>query len=456
MYVELKSGYHDNGPAWIGRVAFSKTGRTIYYRGKSLRRIPGGGIFANHRDIETGEEYWVSGVKKNGEVTPPSPEHPGGRAVRQSWSARRRIAFLVVGLVPTLWLTRQMPIGFFYMAGGWTMIISALAAVPIGVVAARNWPARRSLLVAVLAAFLAGAGLLAMTVVARADARGQHLPVTDWQARAAALGLQGALAGWAVVAVARRRRGDHAAVVQTLFAYGASIATVALGVMAGRRLPVWFIVPLVSVVAARFAVLPLRDQHAASDSRPSLIATTLLFTSTVAVLVLQGQLLRDLEHLLTTVVAFALGLVLLSFWLPAEGSARRRALGIAAAAFVPLMFAIGLLMPSLAGAQYLFEIGLKKPEALTLKSASYVEGRYERWYVTDLDKGDAMSSVAASFRSPPVSVWPDADGAGLTGLILGYRMEVRHWKQGSPAPMGAGCSTELTSCVRISVQRATS
>jgi hypothetical protein len=67
MYVELKSGYHDNGPAWIGRVAFSKTGRTIYYRGKSLRRIPGGGISANHRDIETGEEYWVSGVKKDGE-----------------------------------------------------------------------------------------------------------------------------------------------------------------------------------------------------------------------------------------------------------------------------------------------------------------------------------------------------------------------------------------------------
>lgn len=67
MHVELKSGYHDNGPAWIGRVTFSKTGRTIYYRGKSLRRITGGGISANHRDVATGEEYWVSGVKKNGE-----------------------------------------------------------------------------------------------------------------------------------------------------------------------------------------------------------------------------------------------------------------------------------------------------------------------------------------------------------------------------------------------------
>jgi len=67
MYVELKTGYSDNGLAWIGRVRFSKTGQTVYYRGKSLRRIPGGGISANHRDVETGEQYWVSGVKRNGE-----------------------------------------------------------------------------------------------------------------------------------------------------------------------------------------------------------------------------------------------------------------------------------------------------------------------------------------------------------------------------------------------------
>ena len=30
MYIELKSGHYNTGPAWIGRVAFSKTGRTIY------------------------------------------------------------------------------------------------------------------------------------------------------------------------------------------------------------------------------------------------------------------------------------------------------------------------------------------------------------------------------------------------------------------------------------------
>ncbi len=66
MYLELKTGFDDDdGPAWIGRVHISKTGRTIYYRDKALRKIPGGGIRGNHADIETGEEYWVSGVKRN-------------------------------------------------------------------------------------------------------------------------------------------------------------------------------------------------------------------------------------------------------------------------------------------------------------------------------------------------------------------------------------------------------
>ena len=34
MYVELKTGYDDNGPAWIRKAFFSKTGKTIYFDGK--------------------------------------------------------------------------------------------------------------------------------------------------------------------------------------------------------------------------------------------------------------------------------------------------------------------------------------------------------------------------------------------------------------------------------------
>jgi len=33
---------------------------------RSNKRAIGGGISGNHYDIQTGEEYWVSGIKKNG------------------------------------------------------------------------------------------------------------------------------------------------------------------------------------------------------------------------------------------------------------------------------------------------------------------------------------------------------------------------------------------------------
>jgi len=62
-YIEQKSGFSDNGPAWIGLVSFSKTGTTVYFNGKAFKR--GQGISGNHYDIETGYEYWISGIKKD-------------------------------------------------------------------------------------------------------------------------------------------------------------------------------------------------------------------------------------------------------------------------------------------------------------------------------------------------------------------------------------------------------
>lgn len=64
MYIELKSGYHDNGPAWIGYVKASKSGQTLYWNDHAFQKCTGVG--ANYVDIETGEEYWISGVKKRG------------------------------------------------------------------------------------------------------------------------------------------------------------------------------------------------------------------------------------------------------------------------------------------------------------------------------------------------------------------------------------------------------
>ena len=66
MYIENKSEAGDRGEARIGWVTFSKTGRSIYYRDKCFQRIKGGGVAGNYFDSETGDEYWISGVKKTG------------------------------------------------------------------------------------------------------------------------------------------------------------------------------------------------------------------------------------------------------------------------------------------------------------------------------------------------------------------------------------------------------
>ena len=64
MYVENKDGTIDGINARIGYVTFSKTGSTIYYRGREL--VKAQGIRGNFLDVETREEYWISGVKKRG------------------------------------------------------------------------------------------------------------------------------------------------------------------------------------------------------------------------------------------------------------------------------------------------------------------------------------------------------------------------------------------------------
>jgi hypothetical protein len=65
MYIECKAEGL-TGDARIGRVTFSQTGKTIYYRGKMFARLKPCGFKANYYDVETGEEYWISGPKRDG------------------------------------------------------------------------------------------------------------------------------------------------------------------------------------------------------------------------------------------------------------------------------------------------------------------------------------------------------------------------------------------------------
>ena len=68
MWIENKTaGDGLSGPARIGRVGFSKSGQSVHYAGRLLQRLGGqGGTKANYFDAETGEEFWISGCRKDG------------------------------------------------------------------------------------------------------------------------------------------------------------------------------------------------------------------------------------------------------------------------------------------------------------------------------------------------------------------------------------------------------
>jgi len=66
MYIEDKSEGLV-GPARIGLVTFSKSGRSLTYGGRTFQAWKGGGPHkANYFDVETGEEFWISGPRKDG------------------------------------------------------------------------------------------------------------------------------------------------------------------------------------------------------------------------------------------------------------------------------------------------------------------------------------------------------------------------------------------------------
>jgi hypothetical protein len=64
MYIESKPD-GVSGPARIGRVTFSKSNRSVYYRGRCYQAWKRG-FKTNYFDSETHEEVWISGCKKKG------------------------------------------------------------------------------------------------------------------------------------------------------------------------------------------------------------------------------------------------------------------------------------------------------------------------------------------------------------------------------------------------------
>ena len=63
MYIESKAESLQ-GPARIGRVTFTKSGKGIYYQGREFYRI--NGFKANYAEVGSNDPYWISGPRRDG------------------------------------------------------------------------------------------------------------------------------------------------------------------------------------------------------------------------------------------------------------------------------------------------------------------------------------------------------------------------------------------------------
>ena len=80
MYIEEKPGL--TGPARIGRVSFSKTGKTVYYQARQLQSLKGNGYKANYFDVNTGKG---TGFRTAGRTD-------RTRFIRESWRSTKTSA----------------------------------------------------------------------------------------------------------------------------------------------------------------------------------------------------------------------------------------------------------------------------------------------------------------------------------------------------------------------------
>jgi hypothetical protein len=75
MYIEKKDGDIDGAAGRIGWVTVSSGGSRVYYRGRTLTRVPAG-LRGTYVDEGSGRAYWVTSVRKTGSHAHFSPRVP--------------------------------------------------------------------------------------------------------------------------------------------------------------------------------------------------------------------------------------------------------------------------------------------------------------------------------------------------------------------------------------------
>ena len=66
MWIEDKGNDEIIGPARIGYVTPSKSGRSLHYRGRTFQTLRGYGFKANYFDVASGGYFWISACRKDG------------------------------------------------------------------------------------------------------------------------------------------------------------------------------------------------------------------------------------------------------------------------------------------------------------------------------------------------------------------------------------------------------
>jgi len=66
MWIEKKEIAGLVGPARIGWVTVRNKGKRLDYGTQSFNSLNGAGFKTNYRDSGTGEEYWISGCRRDG------------------------------------------------------------------------------------------------------------------------------------------------------------------------------------------------------------------------------------------------------------------------------------------------------------------------------------------------------------------------------------------------------
>lgn len=62
MYIEFRGPDDRLVSARIGRVSFSKSGKTLYYTGKAFLRAGR----AEYTEVDSRDRYWITGARKDG------------------------------------------------------------------------------------------------------------------------------------------------------------------------------------------------------------------------------------------------------------------------------------------------------------------------------------------------------------------------------------------------------